>query len=116
MDFTGLRVLVIDSGKQSLAMIRGLKEIGCHVTVICGSKKSINYVSNQQDKKIVNEHIHDHDDWAITELLKLLKTREYDVVMPISELGTNFATQHEEEIKQYSHWRLHPLLLLAVMK
>ena len=102
MDFTGLRVLVIDSGKQSLAMIRGLKEIGCHVTVICGSKKSINYVSNQQDKKIVNEHIHDHDDWAITELLKLLKTREYDVVMPISELGTNFATQHEEEIKQYA--------------
>lgn len=101
MDFTGLRVLVIDSGKQSLAMIRGLKEIGCHVTVICGSKKSINYVSNQQDKKIVNEHIHDHDDWAITELLKLLKTREYDVVMPISELGTNFATQHEDEIKSY---------------
>lgn len=102
MAFTGLRVLVIDSGKQSLAMIRGLKEIGCHVTVVTGSKKSINYVSNQPDEKIINEHIHSHDEMAISELTDLLKTGEYDVVMPTSEMGTNFATQHEDEIKLYA--------------
>ena len=102
MDFKGLRVLVIDSGKQSLAMIRGLKEIGCCVTVVTGSKNSINYVSNQPDKKIINEHIHAHDDLAIKELLKLLKSGEYDVVMPTSEPGTDFATQHEKEITQYA--------------
>ena len=103
MDFSMISVLVIDAGgKQSLAMIRGLKEIGCRVTVICKSIHSNGYVSNLPDKKIINEHIAEHDELAISELLNIIKTRDYDVVMPISEMGTNFATQHEEEIKPYA--------------
>lgn len=102
MDFSKIHVLVIDSGKQALAMVRGLKEIGCRVTVVTGSKNSINYVSNQPDNKIVNEHIHAHDELAINDLIALLKTGEYDVVMPTSEPGTDFATQHEKEITQYA--------------
>ena len=102
MDFTGIRVLVTDAGKQSLAMIRGLKEIGCNVTVVCGSKSSISYVSNKPDKKIINEHIASQDELAAKELLKLVKTKKYDVVMPIGEMGTNLVTQHEEEIKPYA--------------
>lgn len=103
MDFSTIKVLVIDSGgKQSLAMIRGLKEIGCHVTIICRNKHSTGYVSKLPDKKIINEHIASHDDQAIQELLNLIKHKEYDVVMPIAEMGTNFATQHEDEIKQYA--------------
>ena len=35
MRFDDKRVLVLDgAGKQTLAMIRGLKEIGCHVTAL----------------------------------------------------------------------------------
>ena len=103
MDFSKTSVLVIDSGgKQSLAMIRGLKEIGCQVTVICSSERSTGYVSKLPDKKIINEHIAAHDDLAAKELIDIIKTKEYDVVMPIAEMGTNFATQHEEEIKPYA--------------
>ena len=58
MDFTILRVLVMDGGgKQTLAMIRGLKEVGCHVTVLCSTKLDTCYVSNKPDEKILNPNI-----------------------------------------------------------
>ena len=54
MDFCGIRVLVLDgAGKQTHAMIRGLKDIGCHVTVLCSSKNNTCYVSNLPDEKIL---------------------------------------------------------------
>ena len=57
IDFKKIRVLVTDGdGKQPLAMIRGLKELGCHVTVLCGSKKDTCYVSNKPDEKILIRH------------------------------------------------------------
>lgn len=108
MDFTGVRVLMLGSGKQSMAMIRGLKEIGCHVTVTCGSNHAVCYVSNQPDRKIITEHISSFDDAAVKELMDLLKTREYDVVMPIGEMITDFATQHEDEIRPYARLACAP--------
>lgn len=103
MDFAKLRVLVIDAvGKQPIAMMRGLKEIGCHVTAVCGSKKSTGYVSNQPDEKILNEHIASLDNQALEELLKLVKGGKYDVVMPCGELATNFVTANEDVLMPYA--------------
>ena len=103
LDFSKIRVLVTEAGgKQSLTIVRGLKEIGCHVTVICGSKEASGYVSNRPDEKIINKHIANSDAQALDELIKLLKTGKYDVVMPIGENGTTFITEHEDELKQYA--------------
>lgn len=102
MDFTKIRVLVTDGGgKQPYAMIRGLKEIGCHVTVICGSKKSTCYVSNKPDKKILNTEFVENNDDKFHYLLSLVSTGEYDVLMPIGEMSTDFITQHEDDFKKY---------------
>ena len=102
MDFKKIRVLVTDgSGKQTLAMVRGLKELGCHVTALYASTKATLYLSRLPDEKIKNEHIQLRDQQAFDELLELVKTGSYDVVMPIGELGTNFITEHEDELKPY---------------
>ncbi len=102
MDFTKIRVLVTDGGgKQPYAMIRGLKEIGCHVTVICGSKKSTCYVSNKPDKKILNTEFVENNDDKFHYLLSLVSTGNYDVLMPIGEMSTDFITQHEDDFKKY---------------
>ena len=102
MDFTKIRVLVTDGGgKQPYAMIRGLKEIGCHVTVICGSKKSTCYVSNKPDKKILNTEFVENNDDKFHYLLSLVSTGDYDVLMPIGEMSTNFITLHEDDFKKY---------------
>ncbi len=50
LDFNKIRVLLTDGdGRQTLTILHGLKELGCHVTVVCSSKKSISYVSRLPD-------------------------------------------------------------------
>lgn len=102
MDFTKIRVLVTDgSGKQPLAMIRGLKEIGCHVTVLCSTKWDSCYVSNKPDKKILNKDLLERDEGTFRFLISLVSSGNYDVIMPIGERSTNFVTEHEVEFKKY---------------
>lgn len=102
MDFKGIRVLVLDgSGKQPIAMIRGLKEIGCHVTALCTSKLDTCYVSKLPDKKLLVKDMTPQNPNYIPFLLKQVKSGDYDVLMPIGELSTNPVTQHEDEFKPY---------------
>ena len=102
MDFSKIRVLVTDSvGKQPYAMIRGLKEIGCHVSVICGSKLDPCYVSNLPDEKILNKDYRKNNEDKVRYLISLVSSGKYDVLMPIGEMSTDFITQHEDAFKKY---------------
>lgn len=102
MDFSKIRVLVTDgSGKQPLAIIRGLKEIGCHVTVICATKQDSCYVSNKPDEKILNPVILNFDEKTYEFLLSLSASGNYDVLMPIGEISTSFVTAREQEFTKY---------------
>ena len=102
MDFSKLRVLVMDGGgKQTLAMVRGLKELGCHVTVLCSSRMDTCYVSNKPDERILNPNLTERDDETLKFLLDLVSTGKYDALMPIGELSTNFVTEHEAEFTKY---------------
>ncbi len=108
MSYTGIRVLVTDGGgKQPLAMIRGLKEIGCHVTVLCSSKWDSCYVSNKPDRKILERRLFEDNPDAFSHeekfsfYLSLVQTGDYDVIMPIGEKSTNFVTSHQAELGKY---------------
>lgn len=102
MEFEKLRVLVLDgSGKQPLAMIRGLKDIGCFVTVICTTKWDTCYASKLPDRKILKAGIVPQSDRYISFILSQVKTGDYDVIMPIGEMSTNIITQHEAEFTPY---------------
>ena len=102
MDFSKIRVLVTDGdGKQPLAMVRGLKELGCHVTVLCGSKKDTLYVSNKPDIKVLNSVMNNKDNSTLQFLLSLVSSGNYDVLMPVAEAFTDFVTKHEEVLGKY---------------
>ncbi len=102
MDFSKLRVLVLDGGgKQTLAMIHGLKEVGCYVAVVCSNKFDVCYVSNKPDKKIFNPSYVSRNKATVGFILSLIATGDYDVLMPVGELGTNFVTANEQLFSQY---------------
>lgn len=82
-------------------MIRGLKEIGCQVTVLCGSKSDLCYVSRIPDKKQLMPEISAFDENYIRILIDLVSSGDYDVLMPIGECSTNPVAQHEDELKKY---------------
>ena len=99
LDFAQLRVLVMDSGgKQTLAMVRGLKELGCHVTVLCSTRYDTCYVCNKPDENLLNPNLVERNEETLRYLLSLVEGGSYDVLMPIGELSTNFVTSHENEL------------------
>ena len=100
MDFSKLKVLVLDGGgKQTLAMVRGLKELDCYVAVLCSSKTDICYVSNKPDEIILKEGLSVHEDSYIEFIISLIASKKYDVLMPIGEMSTNTVTKYENEFK-----------------
>ena len=101
MNYTNLRVFVPEGGKQSLATIRGLKELGCHVTVACRSKLDPSYSSNQPDKKLLWPDFLKDDSASLLLLEKELSTGNYDVLMPIGEFSTSFVNRHDEILRKY---------------
>lgn len=108
MDFSKIRVLVTDSaGKQPLAMIRGLRDLHCHITVLCSSKWDSCYVSNIPNKKILKEQLYEDNPNAFTQeeklsyYLCLAQSGDYDVFMPIGEKSTNFVTTYQKELSKY---------------
>lgn len=102
MIYKNIRVLLADGGaRQTLTILHGLKEIGCHVTVLCSSKADVCYNSRLPDNKILNYDAAGSYDGFEDAVLELVKTGEYDVLFPVAEITTNKVTLHEEELKQY---------------
>lgn len=101
MDFTKVRVLVTDGGgRQTLTIIRGLKEIGCHVTVLCRNKLDLCYVSKYPDRKLLVQDMVGAEGFHKV-ILREISTGNYDALFPIAENSTNLVTQHEDEYKKY---------------
>ena len=101
MDFKTIRALVTDGGgRQTLSIIRGLKEIGCHVTVICKQKLDLCYASRLPDKKILVRDMSGSEGLHRI-IMREITTQKYDVLVPIAENSTNVVTSHEREYKKY---------------
>lgn len=92
--------MVTDAGgKQPVTIVRGLKEIGCVVTVLCGDKMDSCYVSNQPDEKILQPNLRQmSEEEKLSLYLSLLEGHRFDVIMPIGEKSTDFVTRHTAEI------------------
>ena len=101
MDFEGIRVFVPEAGKQALATVRGLKELGCHVTVACKSKLNACYASKLPDNRILFDNLFVNVDETYKFYIKQAKSGNYDVLMPIGEKSTSIVNSHEDEFKKY---------------
>jgi len=101
IDFTKIKVLVPEAGKQALAMVRGLKELECHVTVVCQSKLTPCYSSRLPDERILFDSLFEDTEKTYKFLLEEVEKGIYDVIMPIGEKSTSIVNAHEDEFKKY---------------
>lgn len=102
MNFKDIRVLVTDGpGRQTLSIIRGLKELGCHVTVLCISRLDICYTSRLPDVKLLDKNAGASAGGFEDFVMEQIKTGKYDVLMPVAENATNRLTFIEDDIKSY---------------
>lgn len=103
MGFEGIRVLVLEGyARQSLPVMRALKELGCKVSVLCNSKMDIAYASRIPDEKILG--ICDTEKYTETEecIRNLLKTGRFDVVIPLVDFSEKILAYNKDEFSNYA--------------
>lgn len=102
MDFKKIRVLVTDGeGRQTLTILHGLRELGCHISVLCSSRLDVCYVSKIPDERILDVRSQAANTKFRKYILSLVSSGKYDVLLPVGELSTNKITSIEVQLRKY---------------
>ena len=99
----GKRILIPEGYcKQCLPFIRGFKQLGCEVTVLCGSKLDCGYASRLPDHKIVGICDLKRPKESEKFMVELVKTGKFDLVYPIFDFSARIFSHHKEELSKYA--------------
>ena len=99
----GKRVLVLEGYcKQVLPFLRGFKEQGCEVSVLCGSKWDCGYVSRIPDHKILGVCDLHKPEESEKYIVELIKTGKFDLVFPPFEFSARILAHNKEELSKYA--------------
>ncbi len=101
--YEGVRVLIIEGyARQCLPLIRAFKKAKCHVSVLCNSKMDIAYASRKPDKKILGICDRERETETEEQIRTLLKTKEFDMVVPCVDFSAAILSRNKEEFSQYA--------------
>lgn len=100
--YSRYRVLIYGAGgRQALPVCRGFYEIGCQVTVYCGSKLDTGYLTKFKhhvllyDKNNTQQSFYEYG-------IRFIKTGQYDLVVPLGDEGAIFLSQRKQMLSQYA--------------
>lgn len=101
--FAGKHILVLEGYcKQVLPFIRGFKELGCEVSVLCGSRLDCGYASRMPDHKIIG-HCDLHDEKGSEKyIVDLIKKGNFDMVFAPFDFSARILAHNKEELSKYA--------------
>lgn len=103
MDFKGIRVLILEGyARQSLPMIKAFNKLGCEVTALCSSKLDVAYASKYTHHKILGICDRDRVDETTQQVRELLKSGNYDIVVPLVDFSASLLSNNKEEFSMYA--------------
>lgn len=101
--FRGKHILVLEGYcKQVLPFLRGFKELGCEVTVLCGSKLDCGYASRQPDHKILGMCDLHKPEESEKYIVELVKNGHYDMVFAPFDFSARILSHNKEELSKYA--------------
>ena len=103
MDYKGKRILILEGyARQCLPFMRSFKKHGCEVTLLCNSKLDLGYVSRYADHKILGICDPDRYEESAAYICNLIKTGNYDLVLPLVDFSARILSENKEELSQYA--------------
>lgn len=103
MDFTGKRILILEGyARQSLPLIRAFHDLGCVTSALCNSKLDVAYVSRYTDHKILGVCDREKVQETTECVRRLLKSGDFDVVVPTVDFSAMVLSENKEEFSQYA--------------
>lgn len=101
--FTGKKILILEGYcKQCLPFIRGFKNHGCEVTVLCNSKLDCGYASILPDHKILGVCDISKPQESEKYIVDLIKTGVYDLVFPSFEFSARILSRNKIKLSKYA--------------
>lgn len=102
--FKGKKILLLDGlTSQCLEYTKAFNALGCDTTVLCDDKFDTAAASKYPKHKIFGisnaRDIKGTEEW----ILKLIRTGEYDVVIPFTEYSATILSHHKKELSQFAH-------------
>ena len=99
----GKRVLILEGYcKQCLPFIRGFKELGCEVSVLCETKLDCGYASRLPDHRILGICDFKRPKESEEYIVNLIKTGDYDLVYPLFDFSARILSHNKEELSKYA--------------
>ena len=96
-------VLVLEGYcKQVLPFLRGFRDLGCEVSVLCSSRWDCGYASNLPDHKILGVCDLHKPEESEEYVVELIKTGKYDLVFPPFEFSARILAHNKEELSKYA--------------
>ena len=103
MEFKGIRVLILEGyARQSLPLIKAFNKMGCEVTALCNSKLDVAYVCRYTTHKVLGVCDRERVEETTEQIRGLLKTGNYDVVVPTVDFSAEIVSKHKEEFSKYA--------------
>ena len=103
MNFYGIRVLILEGyARQSLTLAKAFSKLGCFVTVLCGSRLDVCYWSRYVHKKILCVCNRERRKETEDQILMLLKTHDYDIVVPTVDFSAEILSRNKAEFSKYA--------------
>lgn len=101
--YKGKHVLILEGYcKQCLPFIRGFKEQGCEVSVLCGSKLDCSYASRLPDHKILGTcDIHKPEE-SERYIIDLIKTGHFDLTFSPFDFSSRILAHNKELLSPFS--------------
>ena len=89
--------------KQVLPFIRGFKELGCEVSVLCNSRLDCAYASRLPDHKILGVCDFYRPKESEAYIIQLVKSGIYDIVYPPFDFSARILSHHKDELSAYAY-------------
>lgn len=97
------RVLVLEGYcKQSLPYIRGFRDLGCEVTVLCKTKLDCCYASRLPHHKILGVCDFDKPKESEQYIIKLIESGNYDIVFPPFEFSARILSHNKGHLSKFA--------------
>lgn len=101
--FTGKKILITDGvARQVLPIVKGLKKLGCHITIICFSKLDVGYSTKYADERILLSCKESDIQYQEQYVLNLIQNQKFDLVIPMSDETAEYLSRNKESISKYA--------------
>lgn len=103
-NYSGKKVLLVDGGSQQvLPLTKAFRELGCDVTVYCGSKLDVGYASKYTSHRILDCFDREKTNDTYLGIKKAIEQGKYNLVIPMSDFPAGILAEHKTKFTPYAY-------------